>query len=66
MIKKLSYGIPLRVWINCPSTGQPYHNYHGRVGIAQTDKKTGITTIYFCEGSTHSMVIDPIYLSEAV
>lgn len=55
-----------RVWINSPSTLQPYHKYHSKVGIAEIRKhKTGYeeTIIHFTEGPIHSMRIDPLYLS---
>ncbi len=56
-----TFNKPTRVWINSPSTLQPYHKFHGLVGIAHTDAK-GITSIYFTTGSWTSMNIDPLYL----
>jgi hypothetical protein len=56
---------PRRVWINCPSTLQPYHEFHGKVGIAHTRFNSlgnEETVIYFTQGSLLSMIIDPLYL----
>lgn len=56
---------PKRVWINSPSTLQPYHKWHGKVGIAIQDvHKSGAKdiVIYFTEGDIHSMIINPLYL----
>ena len=52
---------PQRVWINSPSSLQPYHEYHGKIGIAV--KEGNNVRIYFTEGSLISMLIDPMYLS---
>lgn len=52
---------PTRVWVNQPSKNQPYHNYHGMVGIAWTDDD-GFTNIYFTHGDIHSMRINPLSL----
>lgn len=56
---------PQRAWINSPSSLQPYHKYHGKVGIAINKYKDGVyqeTVIYFTEGSSLSMRINPLYL----
>ena len=53
---------PCRVWINCPSTLQPYHKFHGLVGIAVLNEKDETVTIHFTEGDMHSMVVNPLYL----
>ena len=49
---------PTRVWINQPSTLQPYHALHGKVGIAIPEKNNekGVR-LCFTEGPVHSMVI---------
>lgn len=59
---------PRRVWVNQPSTLQPYHNYHGKKGIAvdNKDNSLGHVTLYFVESETLSMSIDPKALSLAV
>jgi hypothetical protein len=54
---------PTRVWINSPSTLQPYNKFHGKTGIAHTCEN-GDTTIYFSTGNYSSMIINPLYLSE--
>ena len=48
---------PTRVWINQPSTLQPFHKYHGLVDIAHTNEK-GDTYIYFTEGNVSNFQID--------
>lgn len=50
-----------RVWVNSPSTLQPYHKLHGKVGIAVLEGD--IVYIYFTEGDVVSQQIDPLYLS---
>lgn len=60
---------PQRVWINNPSTLQPHHKIHGKVGIGVYKlHSTGYEeiSIYFTEGKVHSIVIDPIHLSPKV
>ena len=56
---------PERVWINCPSTLQPYHEFHGKVGIAHTSVNSlghEETVIYFTEGSMISVIVNSLYL----
>lgn len=56
---------PKRVWINCPSTLQPYHKFHGKVGIAHTSTNSlgyTFTRIYFTRGDMLNIEIDPLYL----
>ena len=60
---------PKRVWINNPSTLQPHHKLHGRVGIGVYKKhKAGAeeVSVYFTEGELHSIMVNPIYLAKAV
>lgn len=52
---------PKRVWVNSPSSLQPYHNIHGKVGIAILVKTW--VELHFTEGNTRSMIIDPLYLA---
>lgn len=52
---------PTRVWVNSPSMLNPFHNQHGKTGIAHTYNND--TTIYFEKGNLISMLIDPMYLS---
>lgn len=54
---------PKWVWVNSPSTLQPYHNLHGRHGLAIREVPSGWIQIYFVDGDRHSQVIDPLYLS---
>lgn len=57
---------PTRVWINSPSTLQPYHELHGRRGLAVYEQpQLGTVRVYFTDGPVHSMEVDPLYLSEA-
>ena len=56
-----NFNTPQRVWINSPSTLQPYHKYHGKVGIAV--KENNNIQIYLTEGVLVSMIIDPLYIS---
>jgi hypothetical protein len=60
--KKLSYGKPIRVWVNAPSTLQTYHEFHGRNGLAISEDDT-MAQLFFCEGPIISMRIDTLYLS---
>lgn len=55
---------PKRAWINNPSTTQPYHAYHGKTGIAVLDPKTQLVTLYFTEGAVHSMLVNPLHLTQ--
>lgn len=52
---------PKRVFINAPSASNPYHNLHGRVGIAILEDT--FVYIYFTDGPVVSQQIDPLYLS---
>jgi len=61
-MNKENLNTPKRVWVNSPSTLQPYHELHGRIGIAVLIKDE--VRIYFTEGSVHNQQIDPLYLSE--
>ena len=53
---------PERVWINSPSTTNPYHKHHGKngLGVKFSDDSD---VFYFVDGDISSMEIDPIYLS---
>lgn len=55
---------PARVRIDSPSIFQPYHNLHGKIGIAvfKEDRAEGHIRVYFAEGNVHSMLVDPLYL----
>ena len=65
-MNKKQFSMPVRVWINCPSTLQPYHNLHGKTCIAvDTSPRSETVTIYFTDGPTHSFVINPMWLSES-
>lgn len=56
---------PRRVWINQPSTLQPYHEFHAMVGIGvlRNSKAGPYVSIHFVEGELHSLPIDPKYLA---
>ena len=46
-----------RVRFNQPSTLQPYHALHGRIGVADMRTDAATTTVYFTEGAVHSMQV---------
>jgi hypothetical protein len=46
-----------RMWINQPSTLQPFHHLHGTNVLAHFDEKTGKTTVYFLDGETVSSMV---------
>ena len=52
-----------RARIDQPSTQQPLHIDHGKVGIA-VEKENGDLTIYFAEGSIISMCVLPTQIVE--
>jgi len=51
-----------RMWINQPSTLQPYHDLHG-TNVLATRKSDDTWIIYFLSGDVVNQVIDPISLS---
>lgn len=53
--------LPRRVWINCPSKHQPYHDLHGKKGLS-IDEAPGISRFYFIEGEIISQLIDTKFL----
>lgn len=65
--RPINFSRPSRVWINCPSTLQPYHHLHGKRAIVVPEQgdSNRIVTIWFTEGPTHSTRIETLYLSEA-
>jgi hypothetical protein len=55
-----------RVWINAPSTLQPYHQYHGKIGIGIREiHKAGAdnVVVHFTEGPLLNMIVNPMYLA---
>jgi len=48
-----------RMWINQPSTAQPYHKYHGRNVLWDKERDT----VYFTEGETVSAMFPANVLS---
>lgn len=58
----LDYGRPRRVWINNPSTLQPYHHLHTKKGIA-IPEIGNFCDIHFCDGAAHSMRILKMHLT---
>lgn len=58
----LNTGTPRRVFINQPSENQPFHKYHGLVGIAIPETGSACD-VYFTSGSIYSMRIPKLYLS---
>jgi len=63
---KDSLRIPRRVWINAPSTLQPYHKFHGLRGIAVFVEALNDVAVYFADGPVRSIQVDPLYLSDDV
>ncbi len=59
----LDSGRPVRVWINQPSTLQPNHKLHGKVGIAIPEKGKFVD-LHFCDGLVYSMRIAKSSLSK--
>ena len=57
-MKKKFKKYPKRVWINQPSTLQPFHKLHGKVGIAvdNTDNDNTVT-VCFTEGNLQSTIV---------
>lgn len=55
---------PTRVWVNSPSTNQPFHKLHGKAGIAMIDKY-GETIVHFPTGILYAQRVDPLYLETA-
>lgn len=69
-----------RMWINQPSTLQPYHALHGRRVLTALDERTirvwadgydfihmdfdRAVRVWFTEGDVVSMAIDPLALSD--
>ena len=56
-----------RIWINCPSIFQPYHNLNGKRGIIcpQKGDEGDFVTVFFTEGPIHSMRMNRLYLEQA-
>lgn len=52
---------PLRVFVNQPSTLQPFHHLNQQRGIAVLEDEQ--VRIYFTEGDVFSQFIDPIALT---
>lgn len=54
---------PRRVWINQPSTSQPFHRLHGTRALAVRESQN-IARIYFLSGPVVSQQISTVALSE--
>lgn len=46
-----------RAWVNQPSTLQPGHHLHGRVGIIVDDDGRDSLTMFFTDGDTISTTV---------
>ena len=53
-----------RMWINQPSTLQPFNHKHGENVLAYKEKGTNVHRVYFLNGDTISMQIPSICLSK--
>ncbi len=53
-----------RMWINQPSTLQPYHGWHGCNVLVDFEKDGGEPVAYFLFGDLVSMQVSPLALSE--
>lgn len=51
-----------RMWINQPSTSQPYHEYHGQRVLVDFDDRNS-PMVYFLSGDTLAMQMDRLALS---
>jgi hypothetical protein len=51
-----------RMWVNCPSTLQPLHRYHGTLGLA-LPYVGGKSIFYLLDGDVVSMIIPTNALS---
>ena len=57
---------PVRVWVNQPSTSQPDHEFHGKVGIAIPPvDDNGIVDVFFTDGPIVSSRMFASSLSDA-
>jgi hypothetical protein len=54
---------PTRVWVNAPSTHDPYHIFHGKCGLAFTHDD-GETRLYFTHGPMDNISISNIGILE--
>lgn len=52
-----------RAWINQPSISHPLHQFHGKFCIV-IDLGKPTVQIWFSEGSTHSMEVSKLCISE--
>lgn len=59
----MNTGRPQRVLINQPSTLQPHHELHGKVGIIIPEKGKYVD-IFFCTGKLYSMRIEKLSLDK--
>ena len=48
---------PYRAWVNCPSTHQVGHEWHGGQVLAYDEPSGAGTTIYFLEGLVVSALL---------
>lgn len=54
---------PMRMWVNQPSTLQPYHEYHGERVLAYYEGYDNTYRVYFLHGETVSMQMPRMALS---
>ena len=55
---------PFRGWINCPSTLDPYHDYHGRRVLVVHLSRNDIRAYFMDDGDEISIAIDPKYVAK--
>ena len=53
-----------RAWINTPSSFDPDHEHHGKVGIVVNDDGGDFVRMYFTEGNIFSMMIARLSISK--
>lgn len=54
-----------RMWINQPSTSQPWHDWHGTNVLACEEEYTpGTVVIYYLSGPIVSSVVSKLWLSD--
>jgi len=56
------HSLPIRMWINQPSTGQPLHHLHGTNVLAIADGD-GWVQLFFLSGQTISMRANRLWVS---
>jgi hypothetical protein len=59
----MGHGLPKRMWVNQPSTLQPFHNLHG-TNVLAIPEREGIYRIYFLAGPIIDQELSALCLSD--